>query len=93
MKLEVSKEAAQWFINEMYLEKGDSIKFFGKVYGENGFSFALDKVEPSRPEIEIEVEGINFYIEKSDAWFFIDSDLIVTLDEKLKEPKYNYVKK
>ena len=44
-------------------------------------------------EIEIEVEGINFYIEKSDAWFFIDSDLIVTLDEKLKEPKYNYVKK
>lgn len=93
MKLEVSKDVAQWFINEMDLVKGDSIKFFGKVYGENGFSFALDKVEPSRPQLELVVEGINFYIEKSDAWFFLDSDLSITLDKDLNEPKYNYVKK
>lgn len=89
MKLNVSKEAADWYIKEMHLEKGDSIKFYGKVYGVNGFSIALSVMEPSRPLAIKEVNGINFYVEKSDAWFFEGVDLDITLDETLKEPKYD----
>lgn len=50
MKLEVSKEAAEWYIRELNLKENDSVKFFGKVYGPHGgFSFALAIMELSRP--------------------------------------------
>lgn len=91
MRLFVSKEAAQWYIKEMGLKENDSIKFYGKVYGpHDGFSIALTKMEPSRPFELITVEGINFYIEKSDAWFFTDKDLKVVWNEEKKEPEYEY---
>lgn len=93
MKLTVTHEAAQWYIKEMDLEAGDSIKFFGKVYGENGFSFALTKMEPSRPLIETVVDDIRFYVEKSDAWFFNDRDLTITLGEERNEPVYKFEEK
>lgn len=91
MRLDVSKQAAQWFIEELHLNKGDSIQFFGKVYGgQGGFSFALLKQEATRPLISVNVEGINFYIEKNDEWFFAGMDLRVDYDEKLGEPSYHY---
>lgn len=93
MNLNVSKEAAQWYKSEMHLEEGDSIKFFGKVYGKNGFSIALAKMEPTKSLLEVTVEGITFYVEKTDSWFFEDTDLKVTLDPDLKEPNYDFVKR
>lgn len=90
MKLEVSKEAAEWYIRELNLKENDSVKFFGKVYGPHGgFSFALAIMEPSRPLKMIKVEGINFYVEKSDDWFFADKDLSITFDQERDEPKYD----
>ena len=93
MKLKVSEEAAQWYIDELLLEQDQSIKFFGKVYGpHDGFSIALDVAEPSKTLAEINVKGINFYIDANDAWFFDNYDLDIGFDEKLKEPQYNLIK-
>lgn len=91
MVFEVTPLAAQWYIEEMRLKEGDSIKFFGKVYGtRDGFSFALAKEVPTNPlEVNV-VEGINFYIEKTDAWFFNDIDLKVDLDDERNEPVFIY---
>ena len=90
--LKVSLKAAQWYIKEMELNEGDHIKFFGKIYGtRNGFSFALAKMEPSNPAVVVNVEGINFYIESTDVWFFDDITLNVDFDEDLKEPVFNAV--
>lgn len=86
MKLVISDEAANWYIKEMELKSGDSIKFFGKVYGKDGFSFALAKMEPTRPEVEVIKDGVRFYVEKSDAWFFSEQDLVIGLDDSLNEP-------
>ncbi len=86
MKLTISKEAAAWYIQEMELQAGDSIKFFGKVYGKDGFSFALAKMEPSRPEVEVIIDDVRFYVERADAWFFSEQDLDITLDTERNEP-------
>ncbi len=86
MKLTISKEAAAWYIQEMELQAGDSIKFFGKVYGKDGFSFALAKMEPSRPEVEVIIDDVRFYVERADAWFFSEHDLDITLDTERNEP-------
>lgn len=94
MKLEVSQEAANWFIHEMDLVAGDSIRFFGKVYGtRDGFSFALAKMEPSRSLIETMVDGVRFYIEKADEWFFSEIDLNVTFNPERNEPEYHYTER
>lgn len=89
MKLNVTEEAAKWYKKELDLNDGDSVKFFGKVYGVNGFSIALAVMEPSRPLTQSEVNGITFYVEKSDSWFFEDVDLNITLDKDLNEPHYD----
>ncbi len=92
MKIDVSKDAAKWFIEELGLKENDSIKFYGKVYGPlDGFSIGMDKVEPSKAEVMVTVEGINFYVEQNDAWFFDNQDLKVTYDSKRKEVAYQFI--
>ncbi len=91
MKLDITEEAANWYIKEMDLKEGDAVNFFGKVYGVNGFSIALSVMEASRPEIETTINGVTFYIEKSDAWFFEGKNLEVTLNPELKEPHYEMI--
>ncbi|AMC94428.1 hypothetical protein AOC36_10725 [Erysipelothrix larvae] len=89
MKINVSKEAAQWYQENMDLQKGDALRFYGKVYGSSsGFSLAVMKLEPTRPYASQEVDGITYYIEHGDAWYFEDKDLTITLGEKYSEPHY-----
>lgn len=94
MNLTITDEASNWFINELKLTEGDSIKFFGSVYGpHNGFSVTIGKVVPSRPFHITEKNGIQFFVEKSDAWFFDNDDLQITFDKKLEEPHYELIRK
>ncbi|NLC64438.1 MAG: Fe-S cluster assembly protein HesB [Erysipelothrix sp.] len=86
MKIHITQQAAAWYIRELDLKAGDSVQFFGKVYGKDGFSFALAIMEPSRPEVEVVIDGVRFYVEKSDAWFFSEHDLDITFDEIRNEP-------
>ena len=92
MKLTITEEAANWYIQELNLQEGDSIKFFGSVYGpHNGFSVTIGKVTPSRPFHITEKKGIKFFVEKNDAWFFDNVDLNITFNKTLKEPDYELV--
>lgn len=93
MKLDISNEAANWYIKELDLKAGDSIKFFGKVYGKDGFSLALTKMEPSNPKARYDYNDVVFYVEEVDAWFFENYNLNITMDEELNEPKYERVEK
>lgn len=89
MILDVSPQAALWYKKELHLEDGAYIKFFGKVYGtRDGFSYTMHVMEPSNALEVITVEGLNFYIEKTDAWFFENIKLRVDLDDHFKEPTF-----
>lgn len=72
MKLAVSKEAAQWFMDEFELKKGDYIQFTVKLYG------GIPTMHPSyflgiqtglNGEIAVndEVKGLTFYFNKDDV--------------------------
>lgn len=94
MKFEITPQAAQWYVKELRLKEGESLKFFGKVYGtRDGFSFAIAKEEPTNPFKLVTIDGVNFYIEKTDAWFFEDINLTVDFDTKLNEPFFTYENK
>lgn len=91
MNIEVTPRAAQWFIKELDLVPGDTIRFFGKVYGtRDGFSFGMVKESPTRKSISTTVHDIEFYIERSDEWFFNHLKFTVDYDPERNEPSYHY---
>ena len=96
MKIIISNEAFQWFKEEMEVVQGKSIRFYARYGGASpfheGFSLGMTQEEPHDIGVETLVDGIRFYIEKDDLWFFNDHDLHVKLDEKVDELNYDYVK-
>ncbi|AYW50609.1 iron-sulfur cluster biosynthesis protein [Tetragenococcus halophilus] len=92
MNITVTPEALAWFKREIELEPGMGIRFFGKVYGStqvhDGFSIGMFVDRPENPLVKKEIEGILFFAEKEDDWFFKGYDLTVDYDKKLDEPKY-----
>jgi uncharacterized protein YneR len=97
MDIVISKSALQWFKEEVELKTGDKVKFYPKVYGnspvQEGFSlgFTVDN-EPIDMITKFESEGILFYIEERDLWFFNDHDLQVSYNEEKDEVEYSYTK-
>jgi uncharacterized protein YneR len=97
MEIVISKSALQWFKEEVELKTGDKVKFYPKVYGnspvQEGFSlgFTVDN-EPINMITKFESEGMLFYIEETDVWFFNGHNLHVSYNEKTDELDFSYNK-
>lgn len=96
MKLTVTKKAHDWYVDEIGLEKGDGIRFFGKVYGSteihDNFSVAINVGTPNDPLATDIIDGITYFIEKTDDWFFEDYNFKVDYNEDLQEASYHFMK-
>jgi len=96
MKIILSKEALLWFEEEMEAEAGDAIRFFARYGGSSsiqaGFSLGVTKEQPDEVAIEIEHDNVRYYIESRDKWYFLDYNLHVSVNPKLKELMYSYEK-
>lgn len=94
MKLQVTKTAAQWYKDELLLEEGENLHFYVRYGGigghQPGFSLAISPEEKKEPLAETTVEGITFFIENDDDWYFDGSDLTVEFDEDRQEPSFQY---
>lgn len=94
MKIVITEQALKWFYDEMDVQSGDYIRFYARYGGSNpfhvGFSLGMSKDDPLNPSIVLQQNGITFFIEKDDEWFFNDHDLLVDFDEKIDELKYEY---
>lgn len=95
MKLEITDEAVKWFKEEVDLDDGDTIKIFAKYGGESpiqsGFSLAFEPYGSAiTTGVSTEREGITFYIEEADLWYFDGYDLQVAYDEEKQEITFNY---
>ena len=95
MKLTITPKALEWFKREIDLEKEMGIRFFGKVYGKtqvhDGFSIGMSVDRPEHPLVEETIDGLLFFVEETDDWFFKGYDLKVDYNEKLDEPKYEFI--
>ncbi|WP_243387965.1 HesB/YadR/YfhF family protein [Bacillus kexueae] len=92
MNLIVTKEAANWYKNEFHLENGDTLRFFARYGGcsnvQKGFSLGVAKDEPVDIATQTKEEGITFFIEEKDLWYFDEKDLTVNYDATLDEPTF-----
>lgn len=96
MEIKMSQEAIAWYKNEMYLKDGDFIRFFARYGGstplQQGFSLGISADQPIHAGVKFVTDGITFYIEEDDLWFFDDHNLVVKYNPKLDEPEYHYEK-
>lgn len=95
LKISVTPKAQAWFKKEVGLKNGSAVGFFGKVYGKTaiheGFSMGMNVGEPDDALYSENIDGIDYYIEKNDEWFFHDHDLNIDYDEKKDEPIYEFI--
>lgn len=97
MEITISDKALSWFKEEVGLGTGDKIKFYAQIYGtspvqENfALAFTVDN-EPIDLMVKTELDGITFYIEEGDLWFFNGHNLHVDYNEQKDELEYNYTK-
>ena len=95
MNIKISKEAAAWYNNELDLIPGTYLRFFVRYGGQSiqsGFSLGIDRNQPTHIGSSTEINGVTFYVENQDLWFFEDYDLVITLNNKLNEPEFLYEK-
>lgn len=95
MKLQINERAATWYEEELEMDANSCLRFFVRYGGAGnvpGFSLAIKQDEPHQPHASVQVNGITYYVEESDAWYFEDKDLIVNFNEKLNEPVFIYEK-
>lgn len=94
--INVTKEAAEWFKQELDLEEGHAVRFFarysagGKLHP--GFSLGIGIESPVSPGIISEVEGITFYMEDKDMWYLQGYDLNIVYDKEQQDIEYHYEK-
>ena len=78
----------------MFADGPWNYRFFGKVYGKtevhDGFSIGMSVEQPERPIKEETIDGMLFFIEEADDWFFKGYDLVVDYDASLNEPTYHF---
>lgn len=91
----MDREVIQWFKNEFDTDR-ESFRFYVRYGGGMagripGFSLGINVETPEHPHTSIEKDGLHFFIEESDAWYFEDKNLHVTYDKKYDEPSYEYL--
>ncbi|MGG3891234.1 HesB/YadR/YfhF family protein [Metabacillus fastidiosus] len=72
MNLKVSKEAAEWYKNEMDLKQGDYVQYYVQLYGgipivHPNYSLGVSIGRAENIAIKDMVEGITFYFNSDDA--------------------------
>jgi len=96
MKLTISDQAAKWYIDELGLQEGSHLRFYVRYGGhstvQSGFSLGIMQEEPENAAAATTMNEINFYVEEKDLWYFDDHDLLITFNEKLTEPEFQYEK-
>ncbi|MTV82263.1 HesB/YadR/YfhF family protein [Secundilactobacillus folii] len=97
MKLQVTDAASKWFEDEMNVgpDQPAAIRFYGKLYGKTkvheGFSVGLAReLQPHSFGVKFEKNGVTYYIEEGDLWFFKGYDLNVDYDPKIDENNVQY---
>ena len=93
MAITISSAASEWFRRELDLAPGSGVRFFGKVYGQtnvhDGFSVGMARDDSiADPITQTEQDGVVYYVEANDAWFFEGLDMAIDYDADADEPTY-----
>ncbi len=95
MNIQVTLPALSWFKEEFDLDnEGNYIRFFARYGGnstiQSGFSLGVNQESPNQIGVKFEADGITFFIEENDLWYFKGYDLEVTFSKEKDELEFIY---
>lgn len=86
MFISVDDRAFTWFTDEFAISKPFSVRLFPQYGGfgqkHKGYSLAFSAEAPANAEYSIEMNGITFFFEKNDAWFFNEIETCLTINDE-----------
>ncbi|WP_071394301.1 HesB/YadR/YfhF family protein [Bacillus tuaregi] len=92
MQIKMSDKVVEWYKEDLSLTEGDFVRFYVRYGGFNsfvkGFSLGIDKENPEQSHTLVEKDGITFFIEDDDTWYFEDKDLVIDFNELIEEPVF-----
>ncbi|MFD0829020.1 HesB/YadR/YfhF family protein [Neobacillus sp. M.A.Huq-85] len=94
MFITIDEKAASWFTKEFEMNKPFSIRMFPQYAGfgqkHKGYSLAFSAEIPANAGYSKEVNGITFFIEGNDVWFFEDTQTLLSVDDRLEELQVSF---
>jgi uncharacterized protein YneR len=94
MFISIDEKAATWFTREFELQKPFSIRMFPQYAGfgtkHKGYSLAFSAETPGNTGFKNELNGITFFVDVNDIWFFNDTETALTIDDFLDEILVTY---
>lgn len=92
MQFHISDDAIAWYEEELHLHEGDSVRFLARYGGNSthhaGFSLGIEKENPISAGVSFHKNGIHYFIEENDLWYFNDQDLFIQFNSEINEPVY-----
>ncbi len=96
MNIRISDLAADWYEQEMNLKHGDFVQFYVRYGGDSsiqkGFSLGLSIDQPTDLAFKTVKNGITYYIEEKDVWYFENHNFHIDLNTKINEPEFVFTK-
>ena len=94
MFISIDEKATSWFTKEFEISKPISIRLFPQYAGfgekNKGFSLAFSAEMPSNVGFAKEINGITFFVEGNDIWFFEDTETFLTVNDLIEEIQITY---
>jgi len=89
MLISIDERALAWFHNEFDSKKPLSIRMFPQYAGlgekHKGYSLAFSAETPTNIGYTQEINGITFFVEGNDVWFFEDTEMVLSFNDQIDE--------
>ncbi|WP_100372806.1 iron-sulfur cluster biosynthesis family protein [Bacillus sp. FJAT-45037] len=71
MEFNITDAASTFYINELPLKTGDTLRLFVRVggVGSGGFSVGVMKEDPQVTSYTVEKKGVIFFVNEDDFWY------------------------
>lgn len=94
MKLTITTAVAKWYVEELDLTTPTQIRLYPRYGGVGGiipgFSIGINNDTPELIHASTSEQGIQFFIEEKDAWYFEGYHLSIQMHEEMHEPEFIY---
>lgn len=93
LKLSITPAAMENFKEEWGFEAGNFVRIYTRYGGSStiheAFSLGITREEPKDIATSTTEDGINFYVEKDDIWYFKNYNLTVDYNARTEEMEFN----
>lgn len=94
MNISITPDALTWFKEEIGAQAGDFVRFFVRYGGHSpiqaGFSIGVNVQKPRHMAAYAKEDGITFFVEEDDIWYFDDHDFRVAVNSETNEIEFSY---